>query len=169
MDAPTAAEVQDRTKLEELKAADAADADETVASANALLKRITGLDFATVPADLEPLVRKAVRGLAESIWFEESAEQLETLSDFHLIQSFSAGPYSETRRSADDAVKAKMIHPWPWLNSLLWQLLTDAQHDFWIEFFGGLNAPAFEVTEVDWRAGSRMDDPFPTFPGGTPG
>lgn len=155
MDAPTTAEVIAATKLEDLKAADAADQDRIVAVANGLLLQITGINLAQVPAWQEPLVLQAVKGLAESEWFDESEEQLETLADFHLIKSFSAGLYSETRRDAGDAIKAKMLHPWPWLNQLLWLLVGEGtdKYDYWWAFFGGQNAPASEVVEVDWSSG----------------
>lgn len=166
MDAPTAAEVQEWTNLAELKAAPLPTAERIVARANALFTRITGQQFVNVVPGNEPMVQQAVQGLSESMWFDQSEEQLETLSDWHLIQSFSAGPYSETRRSADDARKARMIHPWPWLNTLLWGLLTDEQMDYWIAFFSDelQIPPAFEVSEVDWSGGSFGE--FGTAPGG---
>jgi hypothetical protein len=153
MDAPTAADLLEWTKVEDLQNADPADVDRYVARANAAFVKITGLQFASVPAEDEPLVEQAVQGLAESIFYETDEDRIDTLKDFDLIQSLSAGPYSETRRSAEDAMKARMLHAWPWLSSLLWSLLTPDKYDYWISFFGGDPPPASAIQEVDWSGG----------------
>lgn len=156
---PTAAEVQGWTTLDALKNADALTADRVVARANASFVRMTGQTWPGLPVALEPLAQQAAQGLAELTILQSSAENLETLADFDLIQSFSAGPYSETRRSPADAMKARMLVAWPWLNELLWGLLTDDKYDYWIAFFSGLNAPATAVTEMDWGAYRELPSP----------
>ena len=122
----------------------------------ALFALITGRTYATIPAELEPLVRRAVAGLTYMQVVQSQPDYLETLADFDLIQSFSAGSYSETRRSAEDALKARMLVPWGWLNDLLKLLLTPEKADYWDEQFSGEHAPAWEVTEVDWTASGHM-------------
>ena len=79
-----------------------------------------------------------------------SADIIETAADFMLIQSFSAGSYSESRRSLTELKNAGMIDADPRVNALLWPLLTDDRRDEWLSWLNGKNAPAFEVTEVDW-------------------
>lgn len=152
MDAPTATEIQDWTKLTDLKAAPIDEAERTTSRAISSFKRFTGLDFATVSADDAPEIQRAVQGLAELLTVQDSADYLETLADWDLLLSFSAGSYSETRRSAEDAYKARMLVAWPWLNSLLWGLMTPEKYDQWIIFFGA-PAPAWGTQEVEWGAG----------------
>lgn len=155
MVAPTAEQVQGWTKVTDFANAADADAERYVARANAAFRRITGLRFEDVDSDDVPLVEQAVQGLSESIFYDNTEDRLETLSDFDLIKSFGAGPYNETRRGPEEAMKARLLHPWPWLSSLLWQLLTEDKYDYWMEFFGG-NAPASEIIEVDWSGGIGM-------------
>lgn len=153
MVAPTAAEIRSWSKLGfgELGYADDVSLGRLVARATAAFVRITGQTLETVqPADV-PLVEQAIQGLTEQLAFQTQQDNLETLSDFDLIQSFSAGPYSETRRSPEAAMKARMLNAWPWLNELLWGLLTPDRYDYWVGHFGGGNAPAFGVTEVAWN------------------
>lgn len=161
MVAPTAAAVRMWSKLDlgALGYADDESFGRLVARAVAALSQITGINLATVPSWQEPLVEQAIQGLAEQLAFQAQPDMLETLADFDLIQSFSAGAYSETRRSAEDAMKARMLNAWPWLNNLLWGLLTDDRRDYWEDFFSTGNAPAFAVTEVDWSAYER-ERPF---------
>jgi hypothetical protein len=98
--------------------------------------------------------------MSQQLAMQATPEYLETLSDFDHIQSFSAGPYSETRRSPGDAMKARMLNAWPWLSDLLWRMLTPDQYDYWISFFSGDNAPAFAVTEVDWSDTGLLGDGY---------
>ncbi|MET0604401.1 MAG: hypothetical protein ABW167_20615 [Baekduia sp.] len=157
MDAPTTTDVLARTELDLLTEASEAKLAIIVATANALFLRFTGQEWATVEEPLEPLVHRAVQGLSELTAYQQSEDYLETLSDFDLIQNFSAGPYSETRRNPAEAAKARLIVPWPWLSALLWQLLTPDKYDYWVDFFAGTVAPAFAVQEVDWAGDVDID------------
>jgi hypothetical protein len=148
--APTAAEVKAASEVDAITTATPAKLDRLVAIANSSFQKITGLKFADVDPDDEPIVTQAVTGLAEMTSYQTSPEYIETLADFDLIQSFNAGPYSETRRSAEDARKARLLVAWPWLSDILWNLLTPDKYDYWVSFFSGQNAPAFNYTEVDW-------------------
>jgi hypothetical protein len=153
MNQPTATDIQAWTKQPDLKAATPEEADRTVRRSVAAFKRFTGLDFSSVPDDLAPEVERAVQGLAELMTIQEGAEYVETLADFDLIQSFSAGNYSETRRSPEDAIKARRLVAWPWLNDLLWGLMTPDKHDEWLVFFDpDTVVPAMDVQEVGWAA-----------------
>lgn len=161
MIAPTATEVRGWSKLNfaELGFADDPSLGRLVAVATATLLKITGLKLADVPEEQKPLVEMAVQGLTEQLAYQAQESNLETLSDFDLIKSFSVGPYSETRRDAEDAAKARKLNAWPWLSDLLWGLLTPDQYDYWIAFFGGDAPPAFSVTEMDWSAYEGLDYP----------
>lgn len=160
MDAPTAAQVRGWSKLDfdVLGYSDDADLQVLVDRANANFYNTTGRGFASIPAELEPLVGQAVQGLTEQAAYRAQEDNLETLSDFDLISSFGAGPYNETRRSPDEMMKARMINAWPWLNRLLWDLLTPEKYDYWVFFFSGQIAPAFQVTEMNWFY-SYVNDP----------
>lgn len=168
MDAPTAADIRGWTQLAALKTADDTLATRLVALAVSMFRRLTGVSDLTTVADSDvPMVQAAIQGLAELLTFQQSPEYLDTLSDWDLITSFNAGPYSETHRSPEEARKARLIVAWPWLSELLWSLLTPDKYDYWISFFGTDHPPAFAVQEVDWSAGQdllggsyRGDDPY---------
>lgn len=154
MNTPSYADIQSWTKQPDLKAADAVTAERTTARAVASFKKFTWMtDFTQVPDDLAPLVEQAIQGLAELTTVQQSADYLETLADFDLIQSFSAGAYSETRRNAEDAMKARLLVAWPWLSELLWSLMTPDAYDYWFQIITGAIPPAFGVQEVAWDAG----------------
>lgn len=152
MVAPTVEEMREWSKLDfgALGYADDAALQVLVDRSVANFYNTTGRKLAKVPTELEPLVQQAIQGLTEQAAFRAQADNLETLSDFDLISTFSAGPYSETRRSPDEMMKARMINAWPWLNRLLWDLLTPEKYDYWTFFFSGQFAPAFAVTEMNW-------------------
>ena len=152
MVAPTASEVRGWSKVNFVALGYAANADLQVLvdRANANFFLTTGREFATLPTELVPLVQQSVQGLTEQSAYRAQEDNIETLSDFDLISSFGAGPYNETRRSPEEMMKARMINAWPWLNRLLWDLLTPEKYDYWTFFFSGEFAPAFAVTEMNW-------------------
>lgn len=102
----------------------------------------------------EALAVAAVRKLTEILAFQAQEDRAEAFQDFDLIQSFSAGSYNETRRSADDFRKLQPMLLW----SLLGAYMTPEKRDWFMEVNGealGIDAtkiPAFEVSEVDWGA-----------------
>lgn len=123
-------------------------------AAEQFVLHITGWDsYAAVPAEKEALVELAIRLAVEMIAAQSRPEYLETLEDFDLISSFSAGSYSETRRSVDEALKAKMLAAWPPLNAALLGAMTDEARDDYLGWLDGKVAPSFEVSEVNWGAG----------------
>jgi hypothetical protein len=157
VNAPSADDIKGWTELDTFTGAPAPRQERLTAIAISMFKRITGVtDFAAVAADDEPLAQQAITGLAELLTYQTSPEYMDTLSDWDLISSFSAGPYSETHRNPEEARKARLLVAWPWLSDLLWGLLTPERYDYWVSFFGGQNAPAFAVTEVDWSAGQDL-------------
>lgn len=171
MNEPSTSDIQGLSESEVLTSASGLKADLYVNAGKSLFKRITGLTFDAVSVDDEPSVLLALRGLAEMTAAQASPDYLDTLADFDLIQNFSAGPYSETRRSPEDAMKARRLAAWPWLSDLLWTLLTPDQYDYWVSFFSGEVLPASAVQEVDWSAGQAgayrsdwlVDEPGSTF------
>lgn len=162
MVAPTAAEVREWSQLDfgGLGYSDDTTLGVLVTRATAMFCQQTGRVLSEVPVEYEPLVQQAIQGLTEQAAFRAQQDNLETLSDFDLISSFSAGPYNESRRSLDEMHKARMINAWPWLNRLLWDLLTPDKYDYWVFFFSAQNAPAFAVTEMDWSQVTYLNDPL---------
>ena len=152
MDAPTVEEIRalSNVDFEGVGVDDDSQLETLLTAAQSLLTAITGQTVAEMPDEFVPMANLAIRGFTEQLAYQGSAEYLETLSDFDLIQSFSAGPYSETRRSAEDAMKARKLNAWPWLSDLLWLMLTDEKREFWEDYFSDENAPAWAVTEVEW-------------------
>jgi hypothetical protein len=142
--------------------------DAQVASACAYVEWVTGwLIETTVPAPLEPLITDAVRMRTEQNVMVAQPENIETAGDIDLVQSFTAGSYSETRRDPQSVARGGqagmgVINPWPALNALLWLLLgtttqypdaaVDARYDYWRQLLSGVNAPAWTAIEVDWSA-----------------
>src|SRR4051812_42789835 len=150
MTEPDTATIVGQSKYEGLTGASSQDQEVYVRAAKASFLNITGWTWETLPPGKEPLAEMSVRGLAEQVAIQTSPEIIETLADWDLIASFSAGQYSETRRSAEDAFKARELNPWPWLNQLLWGLLEPNKFDWWRTFFSGENPPAWGIQSVTW-------------------
>lgn len=129
----------------------------------ALVETITGrvLD-ATMPSGLDTIAQAVVQRMTEVYALQNQPEVLETLGDFELLSSFSAGSYSESRRSLTELRDARMIVPDPTLNSMLYALMTPDKLDEWSTWFTGENAPAWDVQEVDWSGASF--DPLALWP-----
>lgn len=127
-------------------------------AANAFVLQTTGHEtFAAVPDAQAPLVVLAVRLATEMFAAQTTPEYLETLSDFDLLASFSAGSYSEQRRSPEDMAKARMLAPWPPVHAALLAAMTPEKRDDYLAFLDGKTVPAWEVSEVNWMAGSWSD------------
>lgn len=155
MTAPTAAAVRGWSRIDfgALGYGDNAKLGVLVARANTWLETITGLTFAGMPTAFEPLAEQAIQMLVEQMAYQSQEDIIETAADFHLIASFSAGDYSETRRGMDELRKSGMLNSDPAIHMLLWRLLTPDKQDEWLGWINGTDLPAFEVTEVDWSAG----------------
>jgi hypothetical protein len=112
--------------------------------------------------NLRPLMEQAIALRALQVASQSQPDYLETLADFDLIQSFSAGSYSETRRDPTRRGEGKTINDWPPLNELLWTLMTPDQYAYWQAFLTGKPTPDWGVSEVDWSGRGAL-----TLPGGT--
>lgn len=126
----------------------------------AQLRRFTGWPLVSVVVEDEALFRRAAWMLTILAATETTEDRLDTLADFDLLKSFGAGNYNEQRRDLGDAVKAKMLVPWPALNTLLWDLMTDEARDKWEDRFGA-EVPAFELNfEAGLMTGESDLDPY---------
>lgn len=116
--------------------------------------RVTGQTADSIPETLANTYEEAIQRRTEQLAYKAQEDEAETAADFELINNFSAGSYSETRRGLGETEKQRQINPWPLLNDLLWALATEDARDEWIEYWdsaGGKTAPAFDVTEMDWN------------------
>jgi hypothetical protein len=129
---------------------------EMVNRAEAMFWRITGQTLDELDPKIAPMVRRVIQGMTEQMVMQGAQETLETQSDFDLIASLNAGPYSETRRDPGAMRKAWMLHPVPWISDALWQLLTEERYGFYWHFFSGSDIPAFATTDVFWADGLEV-------------
>jgi hypothetical protein len=123
---------------------------------------VTGLSYATAesaPLALGPddsalvvsLIQQAIQMRTEQIILQGRADYIESAAENDVIQSFSAGLYSESRRDPARASKTTSINSWPALNELLWMLMTPERYAWWYSYVTG-EAPAdFAVVAVDWN------------------
>lgn len=126
----------------------------------ALVESITGYTLPALPSAYDPMMQQAIQMATEVLAYQAQPDVIETAADFMLIASFSAGSYSETRRSLTEITQAKgMFTPNPLLNNLLFSLMTPDQRDFWWAWINGQNLPSFAVTEVDWAGGGLRAGP----------
>lgn len=156
MDAPTAADVREVAKLDfaglGYPAGSPDDLDLIVEMAVAYVEQMTGRTFASMPPELEPLALQAVTMRTEQLVYYNQADFVEA-SVNDRIQSFSVPGYSETRAAgATASYKMGLVNPWVALHELLWLLMTPEAKEEWQNVVMGRDAPAFEVSEVDWAA-----------------
>lgn len=119
----------------------------------------------TMPPELEPLMNQALQMRTEQVAEQAQPDYVETGAD-SLTQSFTAGSYSEQRHDPTRRGETALVNPWLDLSEILWMLMTDEKYDYWRSRLSNINAPAWEVTQVDWsnRSGiaTSFGDPFPT-------
>jgi hypothetical protein len=146
-----------KVNFDALGYADDTDLQVVVDQANGYLGWITGQTWAVLPTEMEAIAGQAARMRTEQVAFQSQEDYVETATD-DVVQSFSAGSYSETRRDWNQ--DRKVLNSWPALNDLLWMMMSDDKRDDWLMLLTGVNAPAFEITEVAWsrHLGAGSDD-----------
>lgn len=179
MTAPTSTDIRGWSKLDfsdpdigyPAPASGATDTlDFIVSQANAYVAFVTARPLdATMPDDLVPIAQAAVLRRTEQIVEVAKPDSIDTAGDIDMIQAFTAGPYSETRRDTTARPNGPVtLNPWPELDRMLWLLLTDTpseaaaggnqavdeRRDYW-RWACGLapNLPAWQLVEVDWSRG----------------
>jgi hypothetical protein len=165
MAVPTVEEVQARSQVDfaELGFGETAALQQLIDEAVALLPTLTGRSWSppAMPVNLEPLAKLAIVKMVEVEAYQSQPDYIETASD-DVVQSFSAGSYSETRVDPLKRAAAKVLTAHPGLAGLLWRIMTPDLADYWTDFLAGVDAPASEVTEVDW---SETMGPYESLPG----
>jgi hypothetical protein len=148
--------------------ADNAELEPVVDAAVAYVESVTWRTLdATMPAGLAPIaLRASALRTAQDIVLSED-DYIGTIND-DSIQSFSIGPYSETRRDNSTlrggrSPAVERLNPWPQLERLLWLLLSlvpgesnprvEERRDYWRWLASGIPAPASQLQEVDWTNG----------------
>jgi hypothetical protein len=156
---PTVAELQSWSRVDFSSLDDPYTDDDLgrlITGACAYLTAITGRAMdGTMPPPLVPIAQDAIRLRVEQIGFQGETDYVETASD-DLIQSFSAGGYSETRKEpgrlrytgATTGIPA--INDNSALNMDIWLLMTPDMQDYWRYIIQGTGGPALETTEADW-------------------
>jgi hypothetical protein len=131
----------------------------------AYCQSVTGVMFdASFPdsTTTTPMAQSAVQYATEMLAYEAQEDYLETAAD-DVVQSFTAGNYSEVRVDPMKRAQMRMLNANPALNRALWGLMTPEQQDLWLEAMTGKNAPAMATTEVDWS--QRGFGPYEPVPG----
>lgn len=105
------------------------------------VQRVTGKLFdSTLSADDLEAMQEAVKMAVEFAALRADPDFIEGAADFDLIKSFTAGSYSEERRSLGE--QNNVIHPWPDLNALLIRLGAST---------GAGGFPSVGAADVDWE------------------
>ena len=102
---------------------------------------------------LVPLMQQAIGLRTIQLVSQGAKDYLGTIADFDIIQSFSAGNYSESRKDAARRGEQKEINSWPPINELLWLLMTPDRYAYWLAWITNTPVPAWQVSEVDWTSG----------------
>lgn len=123
------------------------------ATAIEVIQSLTGraLD-GTLPAALVETARRAVVLKTEQLLAAFTRKSRRSAFGQRALRSFTAGPYSETYFTPDDAAKAARLDPDPVMHELLWALATDEMRDYWTGLWTGNFRPATGVVEVAWGA-----------------
>lgn len=132
--------------------------DVVVARAIDYILDVTGRTLEDIPTTLVTTAQEAVQRRTEQLAYKSQEDEAETASDVDMIQSFSAGSYSESRINTERATKfaPHRVNPWPLLNDMLMRLMTPEKLEWWREQWGEM-PPAFAIQETDWAIG----DAFP--------
>jgi hypothetical protein len=147
-----------------------------IARSCAYITAITGrLIDDSMPMPLVAIAQDAGQLKVEQEALQSQEDYVDTVTD-DLIQSFTAGNYSETRkepgrlRYTGATTGIPEINSNPTLNMDLWLLMTPAMQEYWRYVIQGSGGAAFAVTEVDWgnydglypySYGVGMARPFP--------
>lgn len=129
---------------------------------------VTSRQYSDAQTDTFGLVKtamdQAVQMRTEQVVLGLAADTLETVGDIDLIQTFSAGQYSETRKDTDR--QKQSLNPWPMLDEILWMLLglfpgetndrVAERYGYWLALLRGFNPPSWEVIETDWGRGMGL-------------
>jgi hypothetical protein len=157
MDTPTAADVRAWSQVDfaNLGYPEGQQPDPLQVWVDRAVAYVTGASGRTIDANFSgdswmvPLAEMAVQLCTEMMVFEAQEDYLETAAD-DVVQSFTAGNYSEVR--VDPAKRAVMraLNGNPALGRAMWPFMTAEAQDAWQQLTTGKNAPAFDTTEVDW-------------------
>jgi hypothetical protein len=72
-------------------------------------------------------------------------------ADNEVIQSFTAGSYSESRRDPQRRGEQRSLNTWPALDELLWMIMTPERFSYWYGVVTGTPIASFAVEEIDWE------------------
>jgi len=125
------------------------------------LQVVTGRKFdSTLPTDLDMLAEQATVLKTQQIAFEQQQDFQETATD-DVVQSFTAGSYTETHVDPIKRSMVRTLNQNPALSRLLWGLMTEDMVDYWQAALSGKVVPAFDVSEIDWGGWYGPYEPVP--------
>lgn len=110
-----------------------------------------------VPAGKQATATQAVIAKAEQLQIAFANAQAATAAyGSGNLQSFSAGPYSESYFGPDAMAKAKKLDPNPLVHQMLWSLATDECRWYWLSTWDPENYPAPpEAAAIAYDYGDR--------------
>jgi hypothetical protein len=125
---------------------------------------VTGQTYESMTDDVfgmlvQSQLRQAIQMRTEQVVLQGKRGYVGSAAEKDVIQSFSAGGYSETRTTGGFSragAAEKSINSWPALSELLWLLMTDERFAWWVAFTSGQSAPDFTIEEYDWRGLSTV-------------
>lgn len=117
---------------------------------------ITGRTLEGMPTTLDATAGLAIQLRVEQLAYQAQPDYVETLADFDLLASFSAGPYSEQRRGLGEAMEAKVLSSNPTLHGVLFGLLTDDKRDDYLAFLSGEPRPWLTFAEITPSADATL-------------
>lgn len=100
-------------------------------------------------AGLELLIEQCIQLRTEQIVLQSQADHAESAAQNEVVQSFSAGLYSESRR--DPNAKRVRLNTWPQLDELLTQSMTPDRLVAWTALVTGEVVPYWDVVEMQWH------------------
>lgn len=152
---PSASQVWEESRLDFslLGYTSAAKLEPLVASAVSWVAWVTGRTMDdSLPDELEPLARDAIRMRVEQLVGRSSPDAITTAGQ-EGIASVSAGGASISFRDPNSG-RAQGVGgvptSWAALNEILFALMTDARSEYWYALLTGVPAAAMATTEVNW-------------------
>jgi hypothetical protein len=118
-------------------------------------QKLDALDPSITPTgrveDLEPLMQQTIQMRTEQIILQGRPGHVTSAADNEVIQSFTAGSYSESRRDPQRRGEQRSLNTWPALDELLWMIMTPERFSYWYGVVTGTPIASFAVEEIDWE------------------
>jgi hypothetical protein len=163
MTKPSAAQIREWSDLnfDRLGYSDDAKLENVIDRAVGYITSVTGIALADAEAailwyqpnatNVAALMQQAIQMRVEQIIMQGRRDYVESAAQNEVIQSFSAGLYSESRRDPRRPEKSRSINTWPALDELLWMLMSPDMYGYWLGYVSGEATADWSVVGVDWN------------------